>query len=309
MGDWGSYHRQTTRFLAESKQEFVNPSDITNAINRARREVAMRAMCVRRLTPISGSVSTISVTAGGTGYSASPTVTISTPDFPSGQGALANGSQATATAVVSAGVIQSIQVDYGGAGYFQPIVTITDTTGTGATATATVTGVNVITIGREQYPLSEIDVSMFPGVDSVMMVHGISVLYSNYRYSLPQYDFSTYQAKIRQYSLLYQYVPAFCSQTQQGADTVLFLYPLPSQTYQVEYDCFCLPQDLTAPNSQDVIPKPWDDAVAYFATSIIFQELQNLNYSKFYLDLFDKMLLRYSTAARWGRWSNPYGRY
>lgn len=309
MGDWVTYHKQVTRFLREGKQEFVNPSDITSAINRARREVAMRAMCVRRLTPISGAVETITVTAAGTGYSASPTVTISTPDFPSGQGALANGSQATATAVVSAGAIQSIQVDYGGAGYFQPIVTITDSTGKNATATANVVGVNVITIGREQYPLSEIDVSMFPGVDCVMMVHGISILYSNYRYSLPMYDFSTYQAKIRQYPFQYQYVPAFASQSNQGADTVLFLYPLPSQTYQAELDCFCLPQDLTAPNSQDVIPKPWDDAVSYFAASIIFQELQNLNFSRFYLDLFDKMLIRYSTAARWGRVSNPYGRY
>jgi hypothetical protein len=309
MGDWGSYHRQTTRFLRESKQEFVNPSDITNAINRARREVAMRAMCVRRLTPISGSVSTCTVTAGGTGYSANPTVTISAPDFPSGQGSLANGSQATATAVVSAGSVVAVSVDYGGAGYFQPVVTITDATGKGATATATVSGINVITIGREQYPLSEIDVSMFPGVDSVYMVHGISIIYSNLRFSLRQYDFSTYQAKVRNYPLVYQYVPSFCSQTQQGADGIMFMYPLPSQTYQAEYDCFCLPQDLTAPNSQDVIPKPWDDVVPYFATSLVFQELQNLNYSKFYLDLYDKMLIRYSTAARWGRATSMYGRY
>jgi len=309
MADWKTYHAQTTRFLRESKQDFVNPSDITNAINRARREIAMRAMCVRRLTPISGSVSTCVVTAGGTGYSASPTVTISTPDFPSGQGALANGSQATATAIVTAGVITAISVDYGGAGYFEPIVTITDTTGSGATATATVTGVNVITIGREQYPLSEIDVSMFPGVDSVYMVHSVTIIYSNYRYSLPQYDFSTYQAKIRQWPNQYQYVPAICSQTQQGSDGILFLYPLPSQTYQIELDCFCLPQDLDQPNSQDVIPKPWDDAVPYFAASLIFQELQNLNYSKYYLDLYDKMLIRYSTAARWGRSTSMYGRY
>jgi len=38
-------------------------------------------------------------------------------------------------------------------------------------------------------------------------------------------------------------------------------------------------------------------------------ELQNYNAGKFYLDLFDKMLQRYSDYARVGRVTNPYGRY
>lgn len=309
MASLNDYLKQVTRFCRESKQEFVNPNDMISAINRARREVAMRAMCVRRLTPISGSITTITVTAGGSGYSATPTVTISAPDFPSGQGSYASGDQATATAIVAGGVILAISVNYGGHGYFQPTVTITDTTGTGATATATVVGVNKITVNKEQYPLSEIDVTSFPGIDSVYLVHSISVIYSNYRYTLPQYAFSVYQAKIRQYPFQYTYVPTFCSQTGQGSDGTIFMYPLPSQTYQVEYDCFCMPQDLLDNQSQDVIPKPWDDAVAYFATSIIFEELQNLNYAKYYFDKYNTMLVRYSTAARFGRAVNPYGRY
>ena len=310
MGDWTTYHKQTTRFLREGKQEFVNPNDITSAINRARREVAMRAMCVRRLTPISGSVITATVANGGSGYG-NPVVSISAPDFPNGYAPNPGGLQATAIALASGGVINSVQIQDGGAGYFQPTATVVDLAGTGSGAVVTlqVSSINVVTQGREQYPLSEIDVSMFPGVDSVYMVHGLTIIYSNYRYALPQYDFSTYQAKVRQYPFQYPYVPTFCSQTQQGADGIMFLYPLPSQTYQAEYDCFCLPQDLVAPNSQDVIPKPWDDAVPYFAAHIIFMELQNLNYAKFYLDLYDKMLVRYSTAARWGRVTNMYGRY
>ncbi len=309
MASLNTYLQQCQRFLREAKQDFLNPDDLRSYINRARREVAMRAMCVRRLTPISGSVVTIAVTAGGTGYSAAPTVTITAPDFPSGQGAYANGDQATATAVVSAGVVLAISVDYGGHGYFQPEVTITDVTGTGATATATVTGVNTITIGKEQYPLSEIDVSSFPGVDSVYLVHSVSVIYSNYRYSLPQYDFSTYQAQIRNFPFQYTYVPTFCSQTGQGSEGSIFMYPLPSQTYQVEYDCFCMPQDLVTNDSQDVIPKPWDDVVPYFAAHLAFLEIQNMNTSNFYFDLYNKMLVRYSTAARFGRAVNPYGRY
>lgn len=309
MGSYSSYLKQTQRFLREAKQEFLNPQDLLEYVNRARREVAMRAMCVRRLTSIDGSIATITLLSGGHSYSSSPVVTISAPDFPSGQGVYPNGSQATASAVVSAGVIQQIVVTYGGSGYFEPTVTITDTTGIGAAASANVVGVNLLNPAQEQYPLSEIDVSNFPGVDSVYLVHSVSIIYADYRYSLPQYSFTTYQAMIRQYPFQYQYVPTMCSQTGQGVDGIIFMYPLPAQPYQVEYDCFCLPQDLTATNSQDVIPRPWDDVVPYFAAHLAYLEIQNLNAARYYLDLYDQMLVRYSTAVRFGRAVNPYGRY
>ena len=74
-------------------------------------------------------VASISVTNGGSGYSATPTVTISSP--------FAGFAQAGATATVSGGVITAITVGTPGSGYLDvPTVTITDTTGTGATAVA-----------------------------------------------------------------------------------------------------------------------------------------------------------------------------
>lgn len=310
MGSYATYLQQTQRFLREAKQDFLNPADLLEYVNRARREVAMRAMCVRRLTPISGSIETVTVTAGGSHYSANPTVTISAPDFPSGYAPYPGGDRATATAVVSAGVIQSIQVTYGGHGYFQPVVTITDATGSGATATANVVGVNTIVLGQERYALSSIDVSMFPGVSSVYLVHSSAVIYSQYRYVIPQYSFSAYQSYVRQYpASQYQWVPSFSAQTGQGADGEIYFFPVPSQTLQTEYDCFCLPQDLTAPNSEDVIPAPWDDIVPYFAAHLAYLEIQNFNAANFYFDLYNKMLIRYSAGVRFGRMVNPYGRY
>lgn len=72
-------------------------------------------------------VGAITVTAGGTGYSSVPTVTIS------GGG----GSGATATAVVTAQVVTAITINDRGSGYTSaPTVTITGGGGSGATATA-----------------------------------------------------------------------------------------------------------------------------------------------------------------------------
>jgi hypothetical protein len=304
------YLKTTQKFLHDKRQEELNPRDLIDYINRARREVAERTQCVRRLTPISGGISTWKVTIGGTGYSSSPTLTVSAPDFPSGSPINPNGLQATAAATVSGGAITAISSTAGGSGYFQPQLTITDPTGSGATATPVIPGVNKLNPGQEQYNFSDIDVSMFPGIDSVYAIRSASVLYANYRYSVPFYAFSVYQAKIRQFaSTQFQYVPCYGTQLGQGNAGSFFFYPIPSQTLQIEYDLQCEPQDLSDNQSVDVIPKPWDDVVPYFASHLAYLELQNFNAANYYLQLFDNMTLRKSNYARIGRTINQYGRY
>lgn len=305
------YLQQVQRLLREQKQEFSNPEDLLSYINLARREVAGRTQCIRRLTPISGQIIAFNLLTPGSGY-VNPVVTITTPDFPSGKIPNPNGLQATAAALMSGGALTDVIVLNGGDGYFQPIVTITDATGpgTGATATANLSPINTLNLGQEQYPFSDIYIGDWPGVDCVHMIKGVSVIYTNYRYSLPMYAFSVYQAQIRQYPYQYTYVPSFCSQQGQGAGGVFFAYPLPSQTYQWEFDCFCLPQDMTLDNSiPEVIPQPWTDAVQYMAVQLAFQELQNLNAATYYEKQFDKRTLGYSQTARPGRATNIYGRY
>lgn len=309
MTTLNTYMQDVQRLLREAKQTLSNPDDLRSYINRARREIAMRSQAIRVLTPVSGSVISCTVTDGGSGYSASPTVTISDPDFPSGGVDDPNGAQATAIATVQGGVIVGIDISYGGAGYFEPTVEITDDTGTGATATVEVSPINILNAGQEQYKFSDIDLSMFPGVGSVYFVRGVSLIYSNYRYSLPCYPFSVYQSHIRQYPYQYQYVPTFCSQFGQGVNGSFFFYPLPSQTYQMEWDCQCIPLDLTDNQSVEALPAPWTDAVMYFAAHIAMLELQNFNAAKGFLDLYEKFAQRYSDYSRAGRVINPYGRF
>lgn len=303
------YLQQTQRFLRDAKQEFLNPDDLIDYINRARREVAMRAECIRVLTPISGQITGWDLVSGGSGYSGTPTLTITAPDFPSGLAPDPSGLQATATATVLGGVITGIFSQEGGSGYFQPQMTITDPTGTGASATPQLSFINELMQGQEVYPFSGVDLSANPGCAAIYRVISISIIYSDYRYSLPVYSFSTYQAQIRQYPFQYQYVPTFASQFGQGVGGSFYVYPLPSQTYQYELDCLCIPQDLDNDLSVEAIPQPWTDAIPYFAAHLAYLELQNFNAARNYLELFDAFTLRFSNYARRGRAVNPYGRY
>ena len=75
-------------------------------------------------------VSNIAVSAGGSGYTSTPTVTLSAPN-------LAGGVQATAGAIVSGGVVTTIYMVNPGSGYTSaPTVTVTGGGGSGATAGA-----------------------------------------------------------------------------------------------------------------------------------------------------------------------------
>jgi hypothetical protein len=304
-----TYMKQVQRFIRDSSQELVDPEDIKEYCNQARREVAMRSQSIRVLPKISGACISVNITNGGTGYT-NPVVTITPPDSPSGMLPFPNGAQATANCIMIGGQIVSVNITYGGSGYFQPQVLISDPTGTGFEATVGTSVNNTLNQGQECYSFSGVDLSSFPGVGNVYNVRGVAVIYSNYRYALPQYSWSFYQSLIRQYvASQYQYVPTFCSQFGQGVNGTLFMYPPPSQAFQMEWDCQCLPQDMIDDQSVEALPAPWDDAVPFYAAFLAFAEMQNMNTSRAYLDLFDRRMNQISAHVRPGRVSNPYGRW
>ena len=80
---------------------------------------------------VDGSISEITVTAGGSGYTSSPLVSIVGGD----------GSGAAATAIITKGAVSRILINQGGSGYTsQPSITIVGGGGAGAAGTASVRG-------------------------------------------------------------------------------------------------------------------------------------------------------------------------
>lgn len=303
------YRQQVQRFAGDAKTMILNPADLDNYINQARREVAMRSQCIRVLPRISGAIASITIDNGGTGYT-SPTLVVSAPDSPSGELPFPNGDQARGTVTQTAGVITDIFMDYGGEGYFQPSVSISDPTGSGAEITPVILQpLLLLNQGQEVYRFRDINLADYVGVESVYTIRSVSILYTNYRYSVPIYSFSIYQAKIRQYSGgSYQYVPCFGSIFGRGTFGSLYMYPPPSQTYQMEIDCSCLPQDLISDQSEESIPDPWVDAIPFYAAYLAFLELQNHNQARSYLAMFDDKMNRFGAYSDKGRAINPYGR-
>lgn len=308
MATLNTYMKEIYRLIHDPKFELTNPKDMLEWINTARREVVMRTQCVRVLTNSSGACETGSVTAGGSGYTSAPTATITPPDFPSGTGAFPGGSQATATTTIQSGTLNAVNITYGGSGYFQPLVSFSGGGGSGAAGTIATSPINTLVAQQEVYPFSGVDLTSNPGAGAIYCVISISLIYANYRFSLPVYSFSEYQAKIRNYPSQYIYVPSVASQYGQGSSGSFYVYPLPNAGYQYELDCLCLPQDLLTDLSVEIIPAPWDDAVKYFVAYLAYLSMQNFNAANFYLGQFDRFIMSYSRAARPGRAVNIYGR-
>lgn len=303
--------KQVQRFLRDANQELVDFADIVEYTNRARREIAGRTQCIRDLNmPIQGGITTITASPGGSGYLPTDTLTISTPDSPSGAAPWPAGRQATAGfAVNGAGSITAVNVIDGGDGYFQPAVSIKSATGSGAKFTAQTSVISQTVANQEIYNFADLGVNPKPGYGQLIAIRNISIIYNNLRYTCLYYPFSIYQAMVRNYPRQYYYVPTIWSQLGQGSAGSVYMYPIASQPYQMEWDGTFLPADLLTNQDAEAIPQPWADAVPYFAAHLAFAELQNLNASMAYLKLYDQMTARYSAYARPGRATNVYGRF
>jgi hypothetical protein len=301
------YMKTVEGFIRDRNQRLINPQDIVRYVNRARREIAMRTQCIRKIPPISGPITTIQVTTSGSGYT-NPVVTITAPDLPGGQRLNPGGRQATATAMLIAGQIAGISVTDGGDGYFQPAVTITDSHGTGATATAQTVPLNVFVANQEEYFLRDIPVYSFPGVKSVFATLSHYVIFSNIRYRISQYALTDYKSWIENYPFQYYFVPVACAQKEQGAGGSFLFYPIPSQKYAWEPDCLCLPDDLIDDQSPEAIPEPFNESVPYLAASFCYDELQNYNSARYWEDRYNRFTTRYAIYSRPRLLVSTYGR-
>lgn len=231
------YEVQVADLLHDPNHVQWSITQLDRYINEARKQLVMESGCLRSLQETAcqlsteqytfGTVTAVTVTAGGTGYTA-PTITFS------GGG----GSGATATVSISAGVITGVTVTNGGSGYTSaPTPTITD--GTGSGATVTVGAINVYTYD----------------------VIGISVIWGNARIPLRWKPWSLFSAQMRSYTSFTMQPTDWAVY----GNTAVFLGPLPNQNYAIEMDTIILPTPLADYVTNDPIPPMSQDPIKFYA--------------------------------------------
>lgn len=312
-----TYLQRVQRLLADETQSIYSLDDLTTYVNEARVEVAAQGQCIRRTTPISGSIMSLQVVKPGSGYT-NPTIQISPPDSPQGFLPYPTGAQATGTLQRIGGQISSGSVTFGGSGYFAPAATVSDPTGTGAVVQPIVTPVSQTTYGQETYDFGDFPMAMYPGVGPILSVRSVSVQWTQWQYSISFVSFSKYQALVRQYVSSFYAPPVIGCQFGQGTDGSFKLYPLADQNYQLTLDALCLPDDLVDDQSPEAIPDPWRRAVAYYAAHLAllgraseypqFAQLAFRYFNEKDGGLFAMYMRRARAFSQPGRVSSFYGR-
>lgn len=284
-----SYIQKTQLLLHDQIGAFYTLPNITNWINQARQRVAADSECIRILPPSSSGILSYAVTNPGSGYTAA-TAAITAPN-------LTSGVQATATVTVLAGAVTAVNVLVAGSGYtVSPLVTISGD-GTGAAAAATLTAAVQTTPNQEVYPFSAFNtfVQQTPGVASILAVRQIAVYWGALKPALQYMPWTKFNALLRAYSINISNFPSVFSQYGQGQSGSVYVWPVPSQQLGMDWDCTCVPIDLTSDATVEAIPDPWTEAVPYRAAHLALLYSQRTQ-DAVQMDEFYKDKLRVSRA-------------
>src|SRR6185312_6730658 len=186
-----SYLQRTQLLLRDPKEQRFNIFDLIGYVNEGRKRIAADAQAIRFLPPSSGSFATLTVGAGGAGYTSAPTVTISGPD------AIGSGFvQATATATVSGGAVTGFTITNPGTGYINPTVTLSGGGGSGAVAKFTLTGFLATVTNQETYSFASA-AALIPagqGIAAIIGLQSVAVSWGSQKPTLAWSDWSSFQA-------------------------------------------------------------------------------------------------------------------
>jgi hypothetical protein len=158
-------------------------------------------------------------------------------------------------------------------------------------------GQNVSVLGQEVYTFASLQPliqATSPGVSTIMGVITIAVAQgTTLKPVLNQKAWSEFQALYRSYNIGLQNYPTVFAQYGQGASGSVYFWPIPSGVYAMDWDCYCLPIDLTSDTDVEAIPYPWTDAIPYFAAYLAFSNAQRP-------DDADRMMAQYTMFMQRG---------
>jgi hypothetical protein len=284
-----NYMQELQDLLSDDDQRRYQPADIKRYINRARRKIAGATQCIRILAPSTGSFATLTVAAGGTGYTAPPSVSINAPD-----GVGSPLTQATATATVAGGAVTGFIITNAGAGYVNPpIITITGT-GTGAVAASTYTPFVAAKPAQEVYTFASVNPIIQannPGVQSIISIQSLAVSWGSWKpVNRWMGSWAAFQAYCRMLNVGQENYPTVWSQYGQGENGSVYLFPIPSVLAQMDWDCYCQPIELATDEDAEAIPHPFTEPIPFYAAYLAYLRAQNMEMAEKMRQMFGQQM-------------------
>lgn len=300
------YTNAVRDILHDPNANFYSVAQINRWINRARRRTAEKGRCVRRMPPSKGTISSITLNAGGAGYVSPPTVAISAPDYP-GRGNV----QATATATILAGAVTGFTITNAGAGYVAPATaTLTGGSGTGAAGTPVITNHITTVPDQEVYQLATIAANfgaLTPGLGDFLGIQSVSVSWGAMKPTLAMRDFSWLQMYARSFGMNYVSNPRVWAPYEQGVAGSFYLWPVPQQYMAMELDCYFDVADISTIQTVDLIPSPWNEPVFYYAAYLAYLNAQRVDDARTMLGEHERLMAEARGIVTPDRIPDPYG--
>ena len=254
-----NYILETQRLLHDPAAAYFSVTDLTSYINTGRSEIAIAGQCVRVL--ISGFVQNTVVNVGGSNYSPATAITYSSPS--GGTGAVG------VPTIGGGGAITGVTMAAGGSGFDQNTVAVVSDPGGGINAKVTpiVNGVNLMVVGQEVYTFaSRLSQTLItPGANGIQGVLAVAVSWGSTRPALKRRSWDSFQAKWRAWANGWLNNPIIWAQYGQGANGSIYLAPIPTNPFNMEWDTYCNVAALASDSDPEAIPYPWTDCVPYYA--------------------------------------------
>jgi len=117
--------------------------------------------------------------------------------------------------------------------------------------------------------------AQFKGYDSVIDLMNVSVSWgSAARPTMEWMDFGELQALARIYSAGVFTYPFKAALQGDGINQILYLFPVPGQALEMEWDTSCLPSPLSTNNDFEAIPAPFTGATKFKAANYVYMASQ-----------------------------------
>lgn len=132
--------------------------------------------------------------------------------------------------------------------------------------------------------------AQFTGVDSIITVLSVAINQASagqgIKPMLPRYAWGEFQAKLRAFNQGMTGYPQVYATYGQGVNGSIYLWPIPSGVYAMDWDCVCRPVNLVDDTTPEAIPYPWTDAIPFYAAYYAYMNSQRSEDAKTMFGLY-----------------------